>query len=110
VSVKVSTYVYESSLTTGNARLILLAIADEVGHNGYGFISQSTIAKKVKCSPKTVQRIIKNLCASGELELMKPGDGRRKAEYQVHMNTGEQAAARQRYFQKNELITQDVVS
>lgn len=73
MSVKVMAQVWDESEATGNARLVLLAIADSCDHDGTNaWPAVATIARKTLLSERTVQRKIKELCELGEL-LVVPG-------------------------------------
>jgi hypothetical protein len=68
VSVAVMTWVFQHSQSTGNDRLVLLAIADRANDDGDDcWPSIPTLARKARCSERTVQRSIKSLAALGEL-------------------------------------------
>lgn len=87
MSIKVITWVWESSRSSGIDRLVLLAIADAAsgddGTNAYP--SVATLARKAAVSTRTVQRAIRALCELGELE-MDQGAGRKGANmYRVVM-------------------------
>jgi hypothetical protein len=65
-------WVFQHSESTGNDRLVLLALADranEVGDDCWPAIP--TIAKKARCSDRTVQRALQNLVNLGELAVDK---------------------------------------
>jgi len=71
MSVKVMSAVWDSSRSTGNARLVLLAIADSADHDGTNaWPAVATIATKTRLSRRTVQRQIKELVALGELAVV----------------------------------------
>lgn len=60
--------VWKHSQATGNARLVLLAIADHEGEIG-AWPSITTLAKMVNASESTVQRAIRELVHLGELHV-----------------------------------------
>ena len=73
MSVKVMAQVWDVSEAVGNARLVLLAIADSCDHDGTNaWPAVATIAKKTLLSERTVQRKIKELVSLGELRVV-PG-------------------------------------
>lgn len=73
MSVKVMAAVWDESEAVGNARLILLAIADSCDHDGTNaWPAVATIARKTLLSERTVQRKIKELVGLGELRVV-PG-------------------------------------
>ncbi|SBW21024.1 hypothetical protein FDG2_1868 [Candidatus Protofrankia californiensis] len=62
------TWVWESSTTAGNERLVLLAIADTADDNGgNAWPSVATLARKTRLDARTVQRVIRRLVAGGHL-------------------------------------------
>lgn len=68
MSVKVMTWVWDHSRSTGMERLVLLAIADSADHDGTNsWPSVSTLAAKTMVSDRTVRRSIRALEALGEL-------------------------------------------
>jgi hypothetical protein len=85
-------WVWDHSQAEGNARLVLLAIADNAGHDGRdAWPSQETLARKCRVSVRTVRRAIKELVDLGELEVQKYAgpvvdgrDGRRTHRYVIH--------------------------
>jgi hypothetical protein len=91
------TTVWDRSIASGTARLVLLAIADVVGDDGVGFIAQAKIASKAKCDVRTVRRTIDALIAIGELEIVTPGrkqgDDGRATVYRVRLETLESQRA-----------------
>ena len=71
-------WVWESSQAVGNDRLVLLAIADRANDEGRdAWPSVSTLAQKTRLHARTVQRCIKSLLESGELEA-EPGGARQR--------------------------------
>ena len=73
MSVKVMAMVWDESESVGNARLVLLAIADSCDHDGTNaWPAVATIARKTLLSERTVQRKIKELIGMGELRVV-PG-------------------------------------
>lgn len=70
MSVQATTWVWNHSETTGNTRLVLLAIADAANKEGRrSYQSAATIADMCGVSPRTVQRLIAALAATGEIEI-----------------------------------------
>ena len=73
MSVKVMALVWDESAAVGNARLVLLAIADSCDHDGTNaWPAVATIARKTLLSERTVQRKIRELVEMGELRVV-PG-------------------------------------
>lgn len=58
---------------TGNARLVLLALADHAAHDGSVTISQSHLATLCRCAPETVRRAIADLIEAGEIAMHRDG-------------------------------------
>lgn len=70
MSVLASTWVWQHSESTGNARLVLLAIADAADQHGENaWPAQQTIADMVRVSVRTVRRLVADLVELGELEV-----------------------------------------
>jgi hypothetical protein len=67
LSIKVMTAVWSTSAQSGNALLILLAIADFADDAGVAWPSITTIARKARVAERTAQRIIRHLEKQGEL-------------------------------------------
>jgi hypothetical protein len=74
VSVKATTWAWEHSKASGNARLVLLAIADAADQQGANaWPSQATIASMCRISVRTVRRLVAELVELGELEVTEHG-------------------------------------
>lgn len=71
MSIKVMSWVWDSSEAAGIDRLVLLAIADAASHDDgtNAYPSIATLSRKAKVSPRTVQRSIRALCDLGELKM-----------------------------------------
>ena len=70
MSVDATTWVWENSKSSGNARLVLLAIADHADHYGANaWPTVGSLASMARLSVRTVQRMIVSLVESGELEV-----------------------------------------
>jgi hypothetical protein len=86
MSVPATDWVWKHSRAVGNARLVLLAIADRAEPNGTGaFPTVETLAKRTRLSPRTVQRCIHSLEAAGELSVER--DVGRVNRYAVRMTS-----------------------
>jgi hypothetical protein len=86
VSVQAITAAFTHSASTGAARLVLLAMADEASTDGYLTAyrrSQSWFASKANCDERTVRRAIDQLVQLGEVVVIEPGDGRRQSDYRL---------------------------
>jgi hypothetical protein len=76
MSVQATTWVWEYSKSKGNARLVLLAIADAAdAHGGNAWPSQETVAHMARVSTRTVRRLVTDLEALGELEVLEHAGG-----------------------------------
>lgn len=86
--------VFRSSRAKGNARLVLLALADVANDAGevtaYGR-SHKRLAAKANCDEGSVGRAIAKLVELGELEVLRTGDGRASSDYQLHVTEGGQS-------------------
>lgn len=69
MSITVMKYVWENSQSTDNARLILLAIADNANEVGDAFPGVDRLAAKSNISERTTQRMIQHLERLGELQV-----------------------------------------
>ena len=74
MSVKIMSSVFERSKTTGNARLVLLALADACGDQGDCWPSVRSIAKKANVSPIIARKYINALVDVGVLIKEHSGD------------------------------------
>jgi hypothetical protein len=89
VSVKAMSWVWDHSEADGNARLVLLAIADNAHDDGKdAYPGQQELARKCRLGVRTVRRAIEELVALGELHVdkhggvaSKSGEGRRTHRY-----------------------------
>lgn len=90
MSVRVMTWVFEHSKSTGNDRLVLLAIADRANDEGTdAWPSIETLAGKTRASESTVKRSIRRLVELGELDVIEVGTGRRSSRYRVAVEGGQ---------------------
>lgn len=73
MSVQAMNWVFKHSLSTGNDRIVLLAIADEANSEGENaFPSVDRLASKTRIHRATVMRSIRRLEELGELEVIRP--------------------------------------
>lgn len=89
MSVACQNWVWKYSKTTGNDRLLLLAIADcadDEGDNAWP--SVETLADKATCSERTVQRRIQVLEETGCLTVLRGAGRNGTHRYRVHMDAG----------------------
>jgi hypothetical protein len=85
VSLKVMTWVFDESESTGTERLVLLAIADHADDETWtAWPSIERLAHKAKCSDRTVQRSIRSLADLGELTIIEGGGSRKTHRYTVN--------------------------
>lgn len=74
MSVQAMAWVFDHSKSTGNDRLVLLAIANHASKDGGGsYPSVPTIASEARVSDRTVTRSLKRLAALGELRIVTGG-------------------------------------
>jgi hypothetical protein len=69
MSVHVSSYIWKNCQATIAQKLVLVKLADNCNDEGYAFPSVATIARECCMSERYVQKIIKQLIASGELNV-----------------------------------------
>lgn len=69
MSVKASRLVWSSSKHGGTYLLVMLAIADFADDNGIAYPSVSTIGKWCKLQPRSVNKVLRVLRQSGELQV-----------------------------------------
>jgi hypothetical protein len=83
MSVEAMTWVYGHSLSTGPARAVMLVVCDTVNAaNGYRFwMTRSELSKRAGVAPRTTQKALASLIASGELVRVGRGRPGRAAEY-----------------------------
>ncbi len=78
MSACVMRWVFTHSTQAGTPLLVLLAVADVAHDSGLAVPSVRKLARKARISPRQVQHILRDLVASGELEIHL-GGGRRAA-------------------------------
>lgn len=86
MSVQATTAVWEHSESTGSARLLLLAMANEASSDGLLVAykrSQSHLAARAKIAERSVRRLRDQLVALGELEVIYEGTGRQSSDYRI---------------------------
>lgn len=71
MSIKAMTEVWEHSQQSGSGLLLLLAIADYTNDEGQAWPSVSTLAAKTRLSVRQVRRLLADVEASGELEIVR---------------------------------------
>lgn len=87
MSVRVSTLVWERSRCTGPTFVLMLALADQANDEGYCWPKRRTLARRLRCSERTVTRLIATAEGLGELTIT-PGfdDGRQTSNrYQINL-------------------------
>ncbi len=88
MSVKVMGWVWDSSRATGNARFVLLAIADCANERGeQAYPSMAELVRKTSLAERTVQMAIRSLVRLGELEVDRNGGPKGTNRYRVVMRT-----------------------
>lgn len=76
MSVSIMADVWKYSQAEGNARLVLLAIADRANDDGECWPGQKNLAEKCRVSERTVKRCVKELGELGELVVTRRGKNR----------------------------------
>lgn len=77
-------WVWNRSRTKGNARLVVLAVADKaVGPDCTARIGTTEFTKRLNCSRSTAIDAVDKAIAQGELRIVTPAAGSRAATYQV---------------------------
>jgi len=84
MSVHVSSRVWLECRQQGDRLLLMLALADFCNDEGICWPSQATLAHRVRCTERGVQKMIDCLISEGEITLLQKGGGRGKsAKYQL---------------------------
>lgn len=108
MSVSALKAVFDTSLSKGAQRLVLLALADEASDAGYVTAyrrSQSHLARKANVDASTVWRSVEKLVELGELQRLRSGNGRESSDYRIVVE-GLQPADPQRESRVCDLQTQ----
>lgn len=93
MSVRVMSWVWEHSASSGAERLVLLAIADAAADDGgNAWPSVRTIAKKANIDSRTAQRAVRRLVEMGELKVREYAGQNGTHRYRVVMKTPRQDA------------------
>ena len=83
MSVLISAAVWKESTAQGTALLLLVSLADQANDEGWCWPTVKLIAERCRISPRTAQRLIIQLEASGELvREERPGSSTR---YQINV-------------------------
>ena len=82
MSIRVMSRVWDSSQSSGGARLVLLAIADFCDDEGKAYPAVPTLARKANLSERATQYAIRELEALGELRIQ-PNAGRSRSNLYV---------------------------
>ncbi|MBP8291458.1 MAG: helix-turn-helix domain-containing protein [Caldilineaceae bacterium] len=93
MSVKIMARVWDDSMHTGSALLMLLAIADHANDEGVCWPSVETLAAKARVQARQAQNLIAHLVESGELAVQR-GAGRRNTSIYVVTIGGKGATQR----------------
>lgn len=76
MSVDCMSAVWKHSTHSGNKLLLLLALADHANDDGICWPSLDKLAEKARISKRQAQRIVSELTESGEISILKKGNGR----------------------------------
>jgi Helix-turn-helix domain len=85
MSMRMMTQVWERSQHKGSELLLMLAIADNANDQGLAYPSTKTLAKKTRLSNRQVQRLIRVVTRSRELEVSVGTGPRGGNEYRIHL-------------------------
>jgi hypothetical protein len=85
MSMRMMTQVWERSQHKGSELLLMLAIADNANDQGLAYPSAKTLAKKTRLSNRQVQRLIRVVTRSRELEVSVGTGPRGCHEYRMHL-------------------------
>ena len=86
MSIRVMSWVWDSSPVGGNERLVLLAIADNAADDGTdAWPALHTLARKTLLDVRTVRRIVRRLEAGGHLHVARVAGPRGANRYTVLM-------------------------
>ena len=99
MSLEATSYVWKYTTYTAAQSYVLLAIADVVNdtHGNRFFLGVPKLAKKTKCSERTVQRALKQFVEDGWLEEVIGGTGRGNVtEYQFYFLKGDNLPEQER--------------
>jgi hypothetical protein len=85
MSMRMMTQVWERSQHKGSELLLMLAVADNANDQGLAYPSTKTLAKKTRLSNRQVQRLIRVVTRSRELEVSVGTGPRGCNEYRIHL-------------------------
>jgi hypothetical protein len=83
VSIRVMSWVWDNSPYEGKALLIHLALADYANDGGECFPSQTTIAKKARCTDRYVRDTISVMQKDGMVEIVHQSTGKDSHRYRL---------------------------
>ena len=78
MSFLITRHIWDSSPQGGNAKLVLLALADFANGKGVAWPSIPTVARKTGLSTRQVKRVLPKLEEDGEIHIERSGPGRRR--------------------------------
>lgn len=82
---KITNWIWKNSTARGNARLVLLVLADLADDEGRAFPGAGHIAKRARCSVRAVWNSVEKLVELGELVIEQMGGPGRSHRYRVVM-------------------------
>ena len=85
MSIRIMTQVWERSQHKGSELLLMLALADNANDQGLAYPSTKTLAKKTRLSNRQVQRLIRVVARSRELEVSVGTGPRGCSEYRIRL-------------------------
>lgn len=83
MSIKIMSWVWDSSPYEGKALLLHLALADFANDAGECWPSQPTLAQKARCSERHVRDTVSQMVADGLLEITEPSNGATSHRYKL---------------------------
>lgn len=83
MSNKIMTWVWDNSPYEGKALLIHIALADFSSDEGYCWPSQSTLARKARCTERYVRDTIKTMIEDGYVVITQESNGRMSHKYRL---------------------------
>src|SRR5262245_39475872 len=86
MSIKVSTEVWQGSRNKSGNLLVLLALADHADDRGIAWPGIPLLAHKARLSERHTRRCLKQLVASGELEILPNQAPSGKALYKIRLD------------------------
>lgn len=81
MSFLITRHIWDHTPQKGNAKLVLLALADFANDKGLAWPSIPTVARKTGLSTRQVKRVLPKLEEAGEIHIERSGPGRRRVHH-----------------------------